>query len=57
MKKAFITTVHTCEEEQIMYAYTDTREQGLLKALAYISEFEDSTVLKNSLIIKQKPNK
>lgn len=55
--KKFITTVHTSENEQIMYAYTATREGGLLEALAYIASFGDTVPgLKDTLTIRQEPN-
>lgn len=55
--KKFITTVLS-EGNQIMYAYTDTREEGVAKALDYIALFDSKAVpyLKDSLVINQKPN-
>jgi hypothetical protein len=50
----FLTTVH-CEKDQIFYSYTDTREKGFLKALAYIAEFSNQGI-KNSLTVAQGPH-
>ena len=54
MKNKFLTTVSD-GNDQIMYAYTATREQGILHALGYISTFSMQDI-KDRLTINQIPN-